>query len=105
MKTFTTEKNGYKFEIVESDMSDDIKKWFQNQWEGWELTDYCVKIYYPIDAFGVFFETKPIFKRGRFTPYGMARITKNKIVIACLDRYESIDLKTHEINFDDDDVK
>ena len=55
MKTFTTEKNGYKFAIVESELSENDKKWFQNQWEGWELTDYCVKIYYPMDAFGVFF--------------------------------------------------
>lgn len=104
MKTFITEKNGYKFEIVESDMSDDIRKWFVNQWEGWELTDYSVKIYYP-EGSGMVSETRPIFKGGRFTPYGMARITKNKIVIACWDRYKSIDLKTHEVNFDDDDVK
>ena len=104
MKTFTTEKNGYKFEIIESEMSENDKKWFQNQWEGWELTGYSVKIYYP-EGSGMVSETRPIFKGGRFTPYGMARITKNKIVIACWDRYKSIDLKTHEINFDDDDVK
>ena len=104
METFTTEKNGYKYQVIKSDMSENDKKWFQSQWERWILTDYSLKIYYPENS-GMVSETKPIFKGGRFTPLGMARITKNKIVIACWDRYKSIDLKTYEVNTDDDDVK
>lgn len=95
------EKNGYKYEIVPSNITEEEQKFYNI--EGYSLTGFSLVIHYPNNC-GVVRETKPIYKGGRYTSYGMARVSKGKIVIACWDRYKTIDLKTGEVNTDADDV-
>ena len=95
------EKNGYKYEVVPSNMSEEEEKFFNIA--GYSLTGFSLVIHYPNNC-GIVRETKPIYKGGRYTPYDMARVSKGKIVIACWDRYKTIDLKTGEVDTDADDV-
>ena len=97
----TVEKNGYKYEVVPSNITKEEEKLFSIP--GYSLTGFSLIIHYP-DTFGIVRETKPIYKGGRYTSYGMARVSKGKIVIACWDRYKTIDLKTGEVDIDADDV-
>jgi hypothetical protein len=99
----TVEKNGYKYEVILSNMTEEEEKFFKTANEEYSLTGFSLVITYP-DGCGIVRETKPIFKGGRYTPYDMARVSKGKIVIACWDRYKTIDLKTGEVNTDADDV-
>lgn len=95
-----------KATIINEELTQEDVQWLEKVNPGYTLTDRSIKLE-GIDRYGLpWSETLPIFKSmpgHNWTPYGMARQTKNHIICARYDRYYKFTLDGEVVSLDAED--